>query len=108
MTPVRAATSRRVEMTLVPVAKPKNGARQKRESLRQEFWPEDIAWLGPDERGYFCPPRTLPLLVSLLRTKELSGRHDPSRVYVELMSRHMGEGVVEMTNEEEHAYGAGY
>lgn len=67
-----------------------------------------MAWLGPDERGYFCAPRTLPLLGSLLRSKEISGKNDPSRVYVELLSRHMGEGVVEMTSEEEHAYAAGY
>lgn len=95
-------------MALTAVPKPKSGVRKKRESLRAEFWPDEVAWLGPDEKGYFCGPRTLPLLVSLLRSKELSKDKDPSRVYVELLSRHMGEGVVEMTTEEEHAYAAGY
>jgi len=53
-------------------------------------------------------PRTLPLLLSLLGEKDLSGSQDPTKVYVELLARHMDSGVIEMGHEAEHAFAAGY
>jgi hypothetical protein len=43
-----------------------------------------------------------------MQSKALSGNLDPSGVYLELLSRHIDSGIVEMTNEADHAYGAGY
>ena len=45
-------------------------------------------------------PRSLPLILGVLALKEISGNPDPSRVYLELLSRHMDGGFFEMTHEE--------
>ena len=79
-----------------------------RQKLRQQFWPDDHAWTGENEKGWFSAPRTLPLVLALLASKELSGKCDPTRVYLELWSRHMSSGIIEMAHEGEHAYAAGY
>jgi hypothetical protein len=76
--------------------------------LRLEFWPDEDAWTGENERGWFFAPRTLPLVLALLESKELSGNKDVSRVYLELLARHVDGGVVEMAHEADHAYAAGY
>jgi len=65
------------------------------------------AWTGAGD-GWFRAPRTLPLLFLLLRSKRLSGKKDPSRVYMALLARHVDSGLVEVTNEAELAYESGY
>ena len=59
-------------------------------------------------KGGFRAPRTLPLLLGLLKSKKLSERQDPSSVYLGLWARHFDSGVVEITNEMDMAYEAGY
>jgi hypothetical protein len=87
----------------------KTGARQRRELLRKTHWPNEDVWLGgKDETGWFSVPRTLPLILDLLDSKPVSGSSRPSTTYLELLSRHWGEGVVEMKHEGQHAYGAGH
>jgi hypothetical protein len=81
---------------------------EKRERIRNEFFDDEEAWTGEREKGWFKAPRTLPLILELLSSKELSGNYDPTGVYLELLSRHIDGGVVEMTDEAVHAYGAGY
>ena len=77
--------------------------------VRDEFWPNADPWTGGEhDDGWFKAPRTLPLVLSLIRDKRLSPRSDPTNVYLELLSRQFGEGVVEIQNEAEHAYAAGY
>jgi hypothetical protein len=80
----------------------------RRRAAREEFWPHEIAWTGENETGWFRAPRTLPLLLALLATKKVSGATDPTRVYVELLARHVDQGVVQMAGDEEHAFAAGY
>ena len=81
----------------------------KRRKLREELFPDsERPWLSHEETGYFSAPRSLPLLLDLLKSKEIRGKNDPSTVYIELLSRHMGQGIVELTYEEEHAFAAGY
>ncbi|HUX68694.1 MAG TPA: hypothetical protein VMV31_14505 [Terriglobales bacterium] len=75
--------------------------------IRITYWPDDAAWTGEDQ-GWFKSPRSLPLLMALLRSKPVSGKKDPSSVYLDLLSRHYGEGVIEMAHEKDHAYAAGY
>jgi hypothetical protein len=85
-----------------------SAAQARRRQLKKEFWPAEVAWRGPEEKGYFCSPRSLPLVLLALSSKAISGEHDPSPVYVELLSRHHGQGVIEMGHEDDHAYAAGY
>ena len=43
-----------------------------------------------------------------MASKDVSGTQDPTRVYLELLARHIDEGVIRMSTEEDHAYAAGY
>lgn len=83
-------------------------SKAKRAKLLQELWPSEQVWEGPDERGFFCAPRTLPLILCALKQKNISKNLDPTSVYLELYSRNMGEGIIEMLHDEEHAYASGY
>jgi hypothetical protein len=86
----------------------KSSGAERREKLRKEFWPNEDAWTGENEKGWFRAPRTLPLLLGLLGEKSLSGNQDPAKVYVELFARHIDGGVIEMGHEADHAFAAGY
>lgn len=86
----------------------KSGIAKRREAIRQDYWPTEDLWTGERETGWFPAPRSLPLILALLSSKEISGGKDPSAVYLELLSRQRGEGVVEMTYEGEHAFASGY
>src|SRR6266478_608230 len=88
--------------------KTKSRAQEHRDKVRRKFFAGEDAWTGENEKGWFKAPRTLPLILSLISSKSVSGKCDPTRVYLELWSRHMGEGVIEMRHEGEHAYAAGY
>jgi hypothetical protein len=80
----------------------------RRKQLKKEFWPNEIPWKGPQEKGYFCAPRSLCFVLQALSSKPVSGNANPSIAYLELLSRHHGQGVIEMTHNEDHAYAAGY
>ncbi|HEV8330492.1 MAG TPA: hypothetical protein VGQ22_03665 [Steroidobacteraceae bacterium] len=82
----------------------------KREQFKAEFWPDDIAWTGdPPEQGWFRAPRTLPFLLLLLSSKKITGSAaDAGRVYLDLLARHRDSGLIEMANEGDHSYAAGY
>jgi hypothetical protein len=85
-------------------------ADQRREQLRESLWPgeEENVWGGPTEKGYWCAPRTLPLMLNLASDKRVVGELDCSTAYVDLLSRDFGQGFVEILDEEEHAYCSGY
>lgn len=84
--------------------------KKRRTELRRQHFPAIGAtelWTGDGEKGFFSAPRSLPLVLRLINS--LSDKTtDPTSVYVELFSRHMGDGLVEMGAEEDHAYAAGY
>lgn len=88
----------------------RNIAESRRAELRAQQFPKDNPaelWTGKNERGFFSAPRTLPLIVRLI--KKLSDKAiDPTTAYLDLLSRHMGAGIVEMGAEEDHAFSAGY
>ena len=86
----------------------KSGVAARREELRKQYWPDEDFWTGEKEVGWFPAPRTLPLILSLLSSKQVSQKKDPSSVYLDLISRQRGEGIVEMGHEAEHAFAAGY
>lgn len=84
-------------------------ADSKRLYLRGELWPDAEPLLAkPDEKGWWRAPRTLPLILSLTRDKRITGKLDCSSVYLELHSRDFGQGLVEILDEDEHAFCAGY
>jgi len=85
-----------------------NAATVRRRGARLQHFPDATAWTGENERGWFRAPRTMPLILGLMASKGISGAQDPSRVYLELLARHVDEGVILMGSEEEHAYAAGY
>jgi hypothetical protein len=85
-------------------------ASEKRKILRKQFWPNDDAWTG-EEDGWFKAPRTLPLLLVLLKAKALRGKgvkESPATTYLELLSHHYGGGLIELRSENEHAHAAGF
>lgn len=86
----------------------KSGVAKRREEIRQQHFETEELWTGEGEKGWFSVPRSLPLVLALLSSKEISKKHDPSSVYLELLSRQRGEGVIEMAHEDEHAFAAGY
>lgn len=86
---------------------PQTAGADRRAQLVQHYWPEDAAWNGAGA-GWFKGPRTLPLILALLSDKALTEGRDIARVYIELLSRHFDGGVIEMGNEADHAYAAGY
>jgi hypothetical protein len=88
--------------------KEKSGVAARREEIRRQHWPKEDVWTGEKEVGWFPAPRTLPLILSLLSSKEISGKKDPSSVYLELISRQRGEGIIEMAHEADHAFASGY
>jgi hypothetical protein len=86
----------------------KTGAALRREQIMLANFAGMILWLSEKETGYCAVPRTLPLIMALLDSKEISGKKSPSSVYVDLLSRHRSEGVIEMGKESDHAFSAGY
>jgi hypothetical protein len=86
---------------------PLTAGANRRSQLKKQYWPDEQEWDGMGS-GWFKSPRTLPLILALLSAKELTAGRDISRVYLELLARHMDGGVIEVGNESEHAYAAGY
>src|SRR5688572_8113319 len=80
---------------------------RKREALKAEFFPGAPPFVSV-EKGWFKASRTLPLVLSLLASKKISGKLDPSRVYVGLLARHFDTGLVEISAESDCAFEAGY
>jgi hypothetical protein len=90
------------------MAKAKSGAELRREQIRAQFFSTDDLWTGDKEIGWFPIPRTLPLILGLIDSKTISQGQNASLVYLELLSRMRGDGVIEMASELEHAFAAGY
>lgn len=86
----------------------KTPGQEMREAIRKKIWAGEDAWTGDNEKGFFQAPRTLPLILLLISMKRIGTKGNAARVYLELWSRHMGGGVIEMKHEGDHAYAAGY
>ncbi len=87
------------------IARRRAASRQR--ELRDSLWAEadGNVWPLDNQKGFAQVPRTLPLLLRLMRDKRLSGNKDPGGVYIDLLSRNR-EGLVEL-DEVECSYGAG-
>lgn len=86
----------------------KSAKTDERTTVRERFFGGVPVWTGEGNKGWFRSPRTLPLLLTLLRSKALSDRQDPSTAYLALWARMVDGGVIEITNEQALAYEAGY
>lgn len=66
-------------------------------------------WRGPGkEKGWSAIPRTLSVILCALQEPELRGVLDLSRVYVDLWTRAFDEGLIEIHDEAEAAWGSGF
>jgi hypothetical protein len=82
----------------------------RREKIRDEHWADTapIRWPPSDGKGWFKAPRVLPVLLQILTTKSVVATGNPSNVYIELLSNAWEDGLLIITNENEHARLAGY
>jgi len=71
----------------------------RREEIKASFFPKEDVWLGEKETGWVAVPRTFPLILNLIGSKALSGNKNPSLVYLELLSRLRGDGIIKMERE---------
>jgi len=90
------------------ISNPKGMPAAKREQIRDSLWPNasSSVWNRKSERGFCTVPRTLPLVLSLI--KDLTKKLDASRVYLDLWCRVFDEGLIEVRDEEALAYASGY
>lgn len=90
--------------------KVRKNASEKRRELRDRLWPDagKVIWSRQTDDGYFSVPRTLPLVMTLINEVAPKPKGDPSRVYCELWSRVFDEGFIEMEDEADHAFAAGF
>ncbi len=86
---------------------PQTPGSERRAQHKERFWKNEEAWNGSGS-GWFKAPRTIPLIFAVLSQKQLTGGRDVARVYLELLARHLDGGVIEIGNEADHAYAAGY
>ena len=88
-----------------------NKADQRRLDSREEIWPGSEAFVwnpgSDDVKGFSTVSRLMPWITALIR--ELAGKgKDPTGVYWELWCRDFGQSIIEIKDEEEHAFAAGY
>jgi hypothetical protein len=83
---------------------------ERRSDLREEYWPNSEAeiWSRKSSDGYATIPRVLPLVAALAKHLAKGSEGDPTSVYMELWSRATDEGIVQIKDEQECAYAAGY
>ena len=90
----------------------KNKADQKREDQRNELWPGSSEWIWDlfDEEntvGFATISRLMPWIMVLIRHLAGKGK-DPTSIYWELWCRDMGQGIIQINDEQECAYASGY
>lgn len=65
----------------------KTGAAARREEIRRANFANLDLWAGEKETGWCAVPRTLPLILGLIDSKEISGKKSSSSVYLEPASQ---------------------
>ena len=81
-----------------------------RASMLQELIPggDALVWPRAGEGGWFQGPRSLPLILAVLNTKEFRGNVDIASTYLALLAENWGEGIVEIKGESDAAMLAGF
>ena len=77
---------------------------------RERLWPEfgEEVWSRKGSKGFTTIPRILPLILGLITKATNSKGGNPSMVYMDLWCRINDQGFVEVTDEADFAYSAGY
>lgn len=93
-----------------PSRRKRKNLSERRTELRESLWPgsEKLIWTRKLHDGYATIPRLLPLVAALAKHLAKGTDGDPSSVYYELWSRATDEGIVQLKDEQECAYAAGY
>lgn len=83
---------------------------QRKRDLRDKLWPgsEKEVWNRHESKGFTTIPRILSLILHLITITHGKRSGNPSMVYLDLWCRVFDDGVVEVTDEEDFAYAAGY
>lgn len=95
-------------------ASPKSQHMSKRYlELREQLWPgcEPEVWSRKTSKGFTTIPRILPLilhLITILDKTKHGAKGNPSKVYLDLWCRAYDEGFLDVNDEDECAYSAGY
>lgn len=103
-----------IKSSVAAEAKPSRRKRknlsERRVELRESFWPdsEGLIWSRKKHDGYATIPRLLSLVAALAKHLAKGSDGDPSSAYYELWSRATDEGIVQLKDEQECAYAAGY
>jgi len=79
-------------------------------ALRDTFWPDgpSVVYDRDEEKGFAQLARITPFVIIAMNDKAVCHGKTPGSVYLELLCRDMGTGLVEIRNEREHAFAAGY
>jgi hypothetical protein len=80
-----------------------------RASMLQELIPggDALVWPRAGEGGWFQGPRSLPLILAVVNTKQFRGNVDIASTYLALLAENWGEGLVEIKGESDAAMLAG-
>lgn len=93
-----------------PINKKVKSASNKRIALRENFWPgisPKSLWLRKERTGFTTLPRTMPLIGRIM--DQLSGKGFPLySTYLSLWCRVYDEALVEVRNDRELAFEAGF
>lgn len=84
-----------------------NRAAKRRGQRREHIWPGSEERMWPQDPGWFKAPRILPVVLLILDNLIGKGK-DVTRTYLDLLSRNWGEGFVDVTDEVQAAFIAGY
>ncbi len=102
-------------VTPSPAASPTSKRRRKNlaerlEEQREQLWPDscDEIWCRKQNDGFSTVPRVLSLVAALLKQLTKGNDGDPTSVYMELWCRATDQGIVQITDESECAFAAGY
>jgi hypothetical protein len=90
----------------------KTPADRRREDQRNDLWPGSSDWIWDihDEEnsvGFATISRLMPWITVLIRHLAGKGK-DPSGIYWELWCRDMGQGIIQINDEQECAFASGY
>lgn len=93
-----------------PSRRKRKNLSERRSDLRENLWPgsEKLIWTRKSHDGFTTIPRLLPLIASLAKKLAKGSDGDPSSVYYELWARSTDEGILQIKDEQECAYAAGY
>jgi hypothetical protein len=84
-----------------------NKTAKRRAERREAMWPDSEDRVWPQANGWFKAPRILPVAMLILDQVVGKGK-DLTRTYLDLLARNWNEGFVDVTDEAQAAFLAGF